>query len=69
MKRAIDLKPPAPSSVLERCEADRFYPYANDNEKTDKQCKRAGRFLIDGRAYCRYHAGAVALKILIDLEK
>lgn len=63
MYRAVDLKP----GVLiyyQRCETIRTSHYRNDTSETDKRCVRSSRYLIDGKYYCKPHAGVKALEIL-----
>lgn len=45
---------------LPQCEAQRLNSYYNDTPATDKQCRRAGRFMVDGGMYCRCHAEIAA---------
>ena len=49
-----------------QCEAIRVTDYANDADKTDRQCKWASRYIINGRYLCSKHAGPVALEILLN---
>ena len=48
-----------------QCEAVRVTGYANDTAKTDRQCKWASRYIINGQYLCSKHAGPVALDILV----
>ncbi len=38
------------------------------NPATQSQCWRRGKFLIDAQFYCRVHAAALALKLLLSGE-
>jgi len=44
-------------------------PPEPSDETTNKQCKRVGRYLINGKYYCKYHAGQMALQILMGEER
>ena len=63
MYRATDLKPKVPIH-LQRCEAKRKTLYSNDTSETNKRCVRFSRYIIDGKYYCKPHAGVRALEIL-----
>lgn len=51
---------------LPQCEAQRKTNYANDSDKTDRQCKWSAVVSIDGRHLCSKHAGAELLRIHME---
>lgn len=59
------LKPPA----TPQCEAQRQNRYANDRGSVLPACTLASSFVIDGKHYCKKHAGDVALRKLMDPVK
>jgi len=66
MTARVLYKPSVPPDDLPQCEAMRQSPYANDTPETDRQCKWAARYEIDGHYYCSKHAGQVALQKLLN---
>lgn len=51
-----------------QCEAERMHSYYSDRWRTGPgrpQCKLSSAFQIEGRYYCKKHAGHVALCILL----
>ena len=55
---------------LPRCEGMRSTIYARDSDEKhpDMRCCRNATYLIDGKYYCKPHAGDVALRMLIDQQ-
>ncbi len=51
---------------LPQCGAQRSNNYANDTPETDRRCRHAGKFEIDGTALCQKHAQEMALRILLE---
>jgi hypothetical protein len=51
---------------LPQCGAIRSNNYANDTPQTDRRCRRASKYEIDGRSLCQTHAKEVALRILLE---
>lgn len=65
LRASGQLKPETP-----RCEAERQNRYANDRRVGAlPACKLASSFVIDGKHYCKKHAGDVALRKLMDPVK
>lgn len=62
---ARTLRAPEPPK-LPQCDAIRKERYANDRPETDRRCRNAASFAIAGKNYCRKHAGAVALDLLLN---
>lgn len=58
----------AQPSSFGQCQATRTGSYFNDKPTTDRRCKHASRFEINGKRYCAKHAGTVALNILCGEE-
>ena len=59
------LKPIIEFKSTPRCDAIRTNHYANDTPDTNKRCKKYSTIAIDGKNYCRPHAGVKALEILM----
>lgn len=59
---------PIPRPSTPRCEAIRTERYYSDTLGTDKRCTFKSRYVIDGKYFCSRHAGAVALKKLIEMD-
>ena len=51
---------------LPQCGAQRMENYASDTPETNRRCKRASKFEIDGVALCEAHAKQAALRILLE---
>lgn len=81
MKKIIEeLVPVVPTPPFHPCEARlKSYGYLTEEYKerrarslkqtTDKNlCGRRSAYKLEGKCYCRVHAGQVALKILVERE-
>lgn len=62
LRPIVPLRPATP-----RCEATRVNRYFNDPKgKPLPQCEHSSSYLIDGKHYCKRHAGDVALRKLVE---
>lgn len=57
------LRPKTPS-----CQATRKNRYANDKPGPLPMCDRQSRYVVDGKYYCKAHAGDAALSFMIGKE-
>ncbi len=51
------------------CEATRRQKYSNDHEGAMPLCKNPSMWKIDGKNFCKVHAGQAALSILMEDTK
>ena len=65
--KARQLVPDPVPLALIRCEAEMKYSWKQLHEpNADTQCCNRANYEIEGKSYCKKHAGLVALQVLLE---